>query len=78
MQTNLDNEKIYDARPFLKWAGGKKQLIPEIEKRLQNYSPDRGEYQSICTSTPVGLSKMGKWDYIKYGDVKPYQVRSTV
>ena len=34
MQVNLYNEKIIKASPFMKWVGGKRQLIPEIEKRL--------------------------------------------
>ncbi len=34
MQINLYNKKIIKASPFMKWVGGKRQLIPEIEKRL--------------------------------------------
>ena len=34
MQISLYNKKITKASPFMKWVGGKRQLIPEIEKRL--------------------------------------------
>ena len=34
MQIDLYNKKITKASPFMKWVGGTRQLIPEIEKRL--------------------------------------------
>ena len=34
MQKTFDGNLIVEAKPFLKWAGGKGQLIYEIEKRL--------------------------------------------
>jgi len=39
---NSKNGKIKDATPFLKWAGGKRQLIPELIK----YVPER--YTNYC------------------------------
>lgn len=34
MQITLFNETVVKGKPFLKWVGGKRQLIPEIEKRF--------------------------------------------
>lgn len=34
MQYDLSNNPVLEARPFLKWAGGKKQLIETIESRF--------------------------------------------
>lgn len=46
MQTTLFNEKIIKAKPFMKWLGGKRQLIPEIEKRLPHEVKDTGIIQN--------------------------------
>lgn len=46
MQTTLFNEKIIKAKPFMKWLGGKRQLIPEIEKRLPSEVKDTGIIQN--------------------------------
>ena len=34
MQVDLYNNQIIEAKPFLKWVGGKRQLIPIIEENL--------------------------------------------
>ena len=36
MQMDLYNNQVIEAKPFLKWVGGKRQLIPIIEENLPN------------------------------------------
>ena len=31
----------YDVKPVLKWAGGKRQLVPDIREFYKNLSPNK-------------------------------------
>lgn len=44
-KSKSETEKIQLARPFVKWVGGKRQLLPELRKRVPGtWDPDRDAY----------------------------------
>jgi DNA adenine methylase len=46
MQTTLSNRPLITARPFLKWAGGKTQLLDELVKRLPSEIQESGAIEN--------------------------------
>jgi DNA adenine methylase len=47
-KSKRETEKIQLARPFVKWVGGKRQLLPELRKRVpDSWSPDRDPYAEL-------------------------------
>lgn len=46
MQTTLSNKPLISAKPYLKWAGGKTQLLDELVKRLPAEIRESGEIDS--------------------------------
>ena len=36
IQTNLEGKQVLKAKPFLKWAGGKGQLLKQFEEHYPN------------------------------------------
>ena len=41
-------EKNTFAKPFLKWAGGKKQLLTEFNGRLPGHLKESGTHKEVC------------------------------
>jgi DNA adenine methylase len=46
MQRTLNDDKIINAKPFLKWAGGKTQLLEELNKRLPTEIIEKGKIKN--------------------------------
>ena len=46
MQLSLSNEKVINVKPFLKWAGGKTQLLEDLNIRLPKVITEGGIIES--------------------------------
>ena len=63
----MNKSKIISAKPFLKWAGGKTQLLNEIEKNLPKYF-SKNNYTFI--EPFVGSGAVMFWLLNKYPNIK--------
>lgn len=70
MQLTLTNKKIINAKPFLKWAGGKTQLLKELDTRLPKKVIEEGVIENYVEPFVGGGAV---FFYLK----KKYEVKSS-